>query len=472
MVTNLFLLACALATGQPAAQADWLLTPQFVRGQELLYRGTFSERSLAPYVLFERSYRLETNLFVVDDLPAGRWQIAVLTALTPKSDRPGEVGTAQPASVRLELLDTDRQGRLTRGKSKVPAVPLEGPPTLECGFLIEAPAVRVGPGDSWTVDEAGRTPRTWRIVGTEVVRSTACIKLVGEQQSPDWDSPRADSHAWWRRDTVWLAPQAGIAYRVERQIKRRDPARSQPTYESTMRYELDRRLTYPGQLYDDYRDVIVQAGRFQDEAAPLLADPITYRTRLEALLRKVNFFLDDRPRPLPYRLALLQIRHRIEAAARGEIVPAAAVEGPAAPPAIAPGRPAPDFVVTDLIGKQTLRLSHYRGRPVLLVFFNPATEPGRRVLDFARDLSARDKGLAILGLAMSGAEEQVRRQHAELHLPFPVADGRGLHVSFAVNDTPKLVILDAEGVVRASSTGWGSQTAAEVREELGRLKPK
>jgi peroxiredoxin len=473
MVTNLCLLTCALTAGQSVPQADWLLAPQLVRGQELVYRGTFSERPLVPHVLFERSYRLETNFFVMDDLPGRRWQVAILTLLTPKSDRQGEAA-AQPSSVRLEVLETNRQGRLACGKGTVPAVPLDGPPTLECGFLVEAPAVRVGPGDSWPVEEPGRPPRTWRIVGTEVVRSTACIKLVGEQQSPDWDHPRADSHAWWRRDTLWLAPQAGIAYRVERQIKQRDPARSQPTYESVLRYELDHRLTYPGQLYDDYRDVIEQAQRLQNEAAPLLADPVLYRTRLEALLRKVNFCLEERPRPMPYRLALLQVRHRVEAASRGEIVPAPEVEESpstvSASAAVAPGRRAPDFLVTDLVGKRTLRLYQYRGRPLLLVFFNPATELGRRVLDFARDLNTQEKGITVLGLAMSGDEKLVRRQHADLHLSFPVADGRGLHVLFDINVTPKLVLLDAEGVVQASYTGWSSQTAVEVREALGRLR--
>jgi peroxiredoxin len=461
MVAKLCLLTCVLAAGQSADRADWLLLPRLARGQELVYRGSFSERSLIPNVQFERAHRLEANLLVLEERPR-RWQVAFQTSLTPRA------GQARPASVRLEVLEVDAQGRLEGGAG--PAVPLEGPPTLECGAFVEVPAVRVGPGFSWPVADAGRPPLVWRVAGTEVVRSTVCVKLVGEQQSSDWDRPRADSTAWWRRDTVWLAPQLGIAYRVERQIKRRDPARAQPTYESVTRYDLDNRLTYSGRLFEARQAEIVQAGRFRAEAAPLLAQPTTYADQLDALVRKITFYLVDHPAPTPYRAAVLQVRHRAEAARRGEVIPGPAAERAPGPVAASAGRRAPDFIVTDLLAKQTVRLYHLLGRPVLLVFYNPATEPGRRVLGFAQDLCTREKNVAVLALAVTADEALVRRQHAELHLPFPVADGRGLTVAFGVDVTPKMVLLDADGVVRGSYSGWGSQTPGEVRADLGRLR--
>jgi peroxiredoxin len=472
MVATLCLLTCALAPGQSADRADWVLLPRLERGQELVYRGSFTERSLAPNVQFERGYRLEANLFVLDELPLGRRQVAFLTALTPRASRPGETpaGREQPSSVRLEVAEVDERGRLKAPPGVSLAVSLDGPPTAECGALLEVPAGKVGPGASWPADDAGRPPRTWKVAGTDIVRSTACVKLVGEQKSADWDDPRADSTAWWRQDTVWLAPRLGLAYRVERKIRRRDPARTQPTYESVTRYELDTRVNYPGRLFEDYRDVILQARRFQAEAEPLLAQPASYPTQLDALVHKITYYLDDRPRPMPYRQAVLQVRHRAEAARRGEVVPGPAAEDPAPPPAAAVGRRAPDFVVTDLVGRNTLRLSALSGRPVLLVFYNPGTEPGRRALDFARDLAAGDKRLAVLALVAAGDDALARQQHAELHLPFPVADGRGLHVSFGVTATPRLVLLDADGVVRGAFEGWGPEVAGQVREARGRLK--
>jgi len=116
---------------------------------------------------------------------------------------------------------------------------------------VEVPRARVGVQDSWLVGEDGRPPRTWRVAGVEVVTGANCVKLVGVQQSEDWDRPRGDSTAWQRRDTVWLSPQLGIAYRVERVVERRDPLRKEPTHRAVLRYDLDSRLTYTGRLFDD-----------------------------------------------------------------------------------------------------------------------------------------------------------------------------------------------------------------------------
>jgi peroxiredoxin len=472
MIASICLLTCVFAAGQSAGRADWSLLPRLAHGQELVYRGSFTERSLSPNVLFERTYRVETSLFVLDDLPR-RWQVAFLTTLTPKDGPAGREGPGKvvPSSVRLELVEVGAQGQLTPAPRVSLLVPLEGPPTLEAGAVLEVPATRVGPGSSWMTAEPGRPARTWRVAGTEVVCSTMCVKLVGEQQSADWDRPRANTTAWWRRDTVWIAPQLGIAYRVEREIKRREPLHSRPTYQSLLRYERDTRLTYPGKLFEYRRDEALQARRFADEAAPLLAQPETYRERLDALLRKIAFHLENHP-PTPYRPVVLQVQHRIEAARRGEVVVPVVAPEPAPVGRASPGQQAPDFLVTDLVSKQTVRLYRYLGKPVVLVFYLPGTEASRQVLDFARDLAASRKGVTILALSMSEDEALARRQRAELHLPFVVADGRGLRVVFGVQATPQVMVLDNDGTVRAVRTGWGRQTPGEIRAELERLLPR
>jgi hypothetical protein len=322
------------------------------------------------------------------------------------------------------------------------------------------------------VADGNRPSVTWRIAGTEVVSSTSCVKLVGEQQSPDWTAGRADSTAWWRRDTVWVAPQFGIAYRVERTIRRRDPARSQPTYESVTRYELDGRTTWPGKLFEDRRSEVLQARRFSEEAVPLLGDPVLYQPQMDALLRKIAYHLEDHP-PTPYRQAVLQVQHRIEAARKGEVVISRTCPEEAAVPAtLTLGCRAPDFVVSDLLGKETVRLNSYRGRPLLLVFYNPGSDTGRKVLRFALELGQRHKGLAVLGLAMTDDEALVRREHTELHVTFPVGDGRGLHVLFGVTATPRMVLLDGQGVVQGAYTGWGPPTPGEVEGDLAHVLPK
>ena len=43
--------------------------------------------------------------------------------------------------------------------------------------------------------------------------------------------------------------------------------------------------------------------------------------------------------------------------------------------------------------------------------------------------------------------------------------------SYAVESTPKLVLLDGVGIVRGSYLGWGRQTPQEVQEELKNWLP-
>src|SRR5262245_30953670 len=128
---SLLLLACACSLGQPTSRTEWQLTPQLAPGQELLYTGTYTEESLVPNVHFQRQYRLETLIFVLD-AAVRRYDVAVMTSLGEKAARP-EPGAKEPrpASVRLELAKLDTQGRLRDGQGAMLLTPLSGPPTLD-----------------------------------------------------------------------------------------------------------------------------------------------------------------------------------------------------------------------------------------------------------------------------------------------------------------------------------------------------
>src|SRR5262245_4703800 len=120
MLSTLFLLAGVLAPGQPqlpgpGREADTSLTVALTKAQELVYSGTFSEEATGGRVQFNRAFRVEVRLFVLDQNPRGA-EVVVLTTL--KHRMPGATGQtgvlgeeATTASVRLEKAFVDSFGR-------------------------------------------------------------------------------------------------------------------------------------------------------------------------------------------------------------------------------------------------------------------------------------------------------------------------------------------------------------------------
>ena len=471
MLASICLLSCALTVGQANDRAEWQLTPQLTPGLELVYRGSFVDESLIPHVQHHRQYHLETNMLVLDTRTKG-WRAAILTALSIQDGaQPIAKKKDGPTSVRLELVNIDIQGRIRIGDKKLLEIPLTGPPTIDGDFLVPAPLVKVGRHFLWQVGEEGRPVTNWQIVGTEICGGGgSCVKITGLQQSEDWDKPRADQIAWRRRDTIWLLPQLNVAQKVERIIERREPARQGPTQRTTVRYELESRLKYPGGMFEDRKQELLLAKKFHDDALPLVNRPAQSRLEIDGLLQRLTAHL-ERSRTLNYRKAFTHVKHLLEGATQtGPAVPQA-VEEPLSPTveALTIGQRAPDFAVSCLTADTTARLQSHRGRPVLVVFYNPATPMGHEVLDYVKQLSEKQgAAVAIMAMAVTQDADLVRKQHHDMRLKFPILDGNGMRLTFGAVQTPRLVLLDGDGMVRLTQTGWGFQTPGEIHEEVQR----
>lgn len=470
MVTTICLLTCALATGQANNSPDWLLSPRLNRGQELVYRGTIQEENLGRGVQFSRGYRLESRVFILESSPRGL-DAALLTVLKMRGivSEPGK--ETDPSSVRLEVLRLDPQGRLITEPGSPHPVALDGPTTVETGALFEIPRLRFAVGQSWDQPEAGRPVRKWKVIGTETISGSSCFKLEGLQQSEDWDLPRADHTAWKRRDLVWLSSRLGVAYRVERTIERREPARVEPTQRSVTRYELESSLQYPGQLFDDRRREIVVARSFADSAAPLLPAPGKYSPQLfDTLLNKINAHLQSSA-PTPYREAVQLVKRRVEAARRGESPAQLQHRDDALVQVRATiDQKAPDFVASNLLTKESVRLYRLLGKPVLLVFYSPTSPSATEVLRFTQNLAdTQGDKVSVAALSLSDDVDLLRKQQTELGLTFPILAGKGMRQSFAIEATPRLLVLDGAGYVRATYEGWGPETSGGITTELKRL---
>jgi peroxiredoxin len=466
---------CVLAVAQPAERSEWVLTPRLNRAQELIYRGTFNEEASGSGVQFSRSYRMETRVLVLETSAQGA-DVAILTVYRVRENQPPAGIRVAPTndegsvcSVRLEPARIDLQGRVTPTDRVASfSVPLDSLPTVECGAFVEAPRGRIDGKQTWETSEDGLPARVWKIAGSEMINGSSCVMLLGVQKSDDWDRPRGDRAAWRRQDTVWVAP-GGIAQRVERVIERREPARTEATQRTTLRYELDSNIQYPPQLLADRRREIQQARTFAESAAPYLAAPAKYTSQLEVLRNKINYHLENQP-PTPYREAVLQVRRRVEAGLRGESPPIVLTsETTLAATMVNIGRPAPDFIAPDFTNRESARLRRWEGRPILMVFYAPSSGTAEELLQFAQSVQERFRDqVAVVGLAMTDDGERVLKQREELNASFPVLNGNGLRMSYGVDATPRMVLLDAGAVVRGIYVGWGSETRNEVLADIRR----
>jgi peroxiredoxin len=462
MAANLCLITCALMTAQPAERSEFLLFPRLSQGQELVYRGTYSEDQLGREVQFNRSYKLETRLFVLNTASRDL-EIALYTLFRGGTPRPQKEIEVEPTSARLEVIKLSAQGKLSAEEGLNLCVPLQGPPTVETGALVEFPRGRISVGQTWQVMEENRPPRIWKLVGPEVVNNTTCLRLECLQQSLDWEQPRGAHAVWRRRDTVWVPPNLGVAYKVERTIERRDLR--EVTQRLMVQYELQSNVQYPGRLFEDRRREIMQARSFDAALAPMLPNPTRYPARnYDAMLTKINHHIESEPRT-PYREAVLQVKRRVEAARRGDMPPSTLEDGIAYTAAL--GQRAPDFFTTNLLTRESVRLRRYLGQPIVMVFYSPNSSTVEDVLRFAQRIqNSHHDRVQVLGLALSDDAALAQKQAKDFRLSLSILGGRGLRQSYHVDVTPKLFVIDSEGVIRGSYEGWGPETAASVNQEL------
>ena len=487
MQTSLCLVTCALMLAQTGDRAEWQLSPQLASGTELLYRGELLEEDLGPQFQRQTRYRLDATLLVLE---AGvkDWQVAFLTTLTridakepmskPDNDGkrpPAKTAAEMPASLRIELAKVETQGRVRNKDGRLVQIPLKGIPTLESGFFVAVPLTKVGRNYTWDAPEEGRTPLRWQVVGTESSGGILCIKLVGVQQSEDWEQGRADHVAWRRRDTIWLHPQFHVAQRVERIIERREPARQHPTERVTVRYELESPLKYPSIVFNERRQEILKAADFYDTTQALIQDPTRNRATMDAQITRIAHFV-DRGRDLAYRPVFAHLVSTLENAKKAEApVPLGQEESAPLPTlrGIGVGHRAPDFLISAFTQEEPTRFQAKSEKPTLVFFYSPTSTMTREILMYARQLSQR-KGtpVRVLAFAVAPDAELVRKQHQEFRLNIPIHDGNGMRLTFGVEQTPRFVVIDREGLITFTQTGWGLHTPFELDDVFERCQKK
>ena len=138
----------------------------------------------------------------------------------------------------------------------------------------------------------------------------------------------------------------------------------------------------------------------------------------------------------------------------------------AAPPAL--NSIAPDFALKAVDGRN-VRLSEYRGEPVILHFWASWCGPCRESVA-ALDALALSSGAPVLGVNLDGADRSAAVADS-LHLKSPtlVDTQQSVARTYDVTKLPLTLLLDAEGHVRASWSGVPADLA-ELTPQLERLR--
>lgn len=124
-------------------------------------------------------------------------------------------------------------------------------------------------------------------------------------------------------------------------------------------------------------------------------------------------------------------------------------------------RPAPDFSLPGTYGGR-FDLDSYRGHPVLLVFWTTSCPICQRELPLLSQLepSFRSKGVSLLAINVGGGDDVADYLSANRINLTSVSDSEGTVArAYHVSGVPKLVLIDREGKVKRSTSGWTDETA-------------
>ena len=135
-----------------------------------------------------------------------------------------------------------------------------------------------------------------------------------------------------------------------------------------------------------------------------------------------------------------------------------------------PGGQAPDFALRDM-DKQVVRLSDFRGTPIVLNFFASWCVPCLAEMPLIQDahLKAEEAGYMVLGVAVQDSRGALRGLSESMGLTFPmVLDGdNAVGIAYHVVGPPSTFFIDANGKIISVVAGQLEEDTLE--QELAQI---
>ncbi|MBI0576198.1 thiol-disulfide oxidoreductase ResA [Neobacillus cucumis] len=139
---------------------------------------------------------------------------------------------------------------------------------------------------------------------------------------------------------------------------------------------------------------------------------------------------------------------------------------------VAIGKPAPDFVLTDMQGKKH-RLSDYKGQGVFLNFWGTWCKPCEREMPYINNQyqQFKDKGVQVLAVDINESNIAVNQFADRYSLDFPIVIDKDKQVMnvYGIDPLPATFLIDKDGNVVKYFTG--QLTEDRVREFMEKIKP-
>jgi cytochrome c biogenesis protein CcmG, thiol:disulfide interchange protein DsbE len=134
------------------------------------------------------------------------------------------------------------------------------------------------------------------------------------------------------------------------------------------------------------------------------------------------------------------------------------------------GTPAPTFTVTD--GAETVRLTDYRGRIVILNFWATWCAPCVEELPTLVALARQDSAITVVAVSTDDDADAYARFRADHPMPGIVTIRDGAQHSNALYGTfrfPESYVIDRDGTLRRKFIGPQVWTSPELADYLGKL---